>query len=64
MAWVCKSYTDMELVFEEKPTRIKLHWEPSINSDTNCVILPDGSIKKLIGRELCWEDEPVELKEG
>lgn len=26
------------------------------------VILPKGSIKKLIGRELTWEDELVELK--
>lgn len=25
--------------------------------------LPKGSIKKLIGRELSWNDEPVELKE-
>lgn len=25
------------------------------------VELPKGSIKKLIGRELTWEDEPVEL---
>ncbi len=24
--------------------------------------LPKGSIRKLIGRELTWEDEPVELK--
>lgn len=24
--------------------------------------LPKGSAKKLIGRELKWEDEPVELK--
>lgn len=23
--------------------------------------LPDGSIKKLIGRELSWSDEPVEI---
>ena len=23
---------------------------------------PKGSIRKLIGRELTWEDEPVELK--
>ena len=27
------------------------------------IILPKGSIKKLIGRELTWEDNPVELKE-
>lgn len=25
--------------------------------------LPKGSIKKLIGRDLTWEDNPVELKE-
>ena len=25
--------------------------------------LPKGSIKKLIGKDLTWEDEPVELKE-
>lgn len=27
------------------------------------VILPKGYIKKLIGRDLTWKDEPVELKE-
>lgn len=28
------------------------------------VDIPKGSIKKLIGHELTWEDEPVELKEN
>ncbi len=27
------------------------------------ITLPKGSIKKLIGRDLTWEDEAVELKE-
>ena len=26
------------------------------------IILPKGSIEKLIGRKLTWEDDPVELK--
>ena len=26
------------------------------------ILLPKGSIKKLIGRELSWSDEAVELK--
>lgn len=26
------------------------------------LILPKGSIKKLIGKELTWNDEPVKLK--
>ena len=29
----------------------------------DAVSLPKGSIKKLIGRYLTWQDEPVELKE-
>lgn len=32
-------------------------------SDSDVVRLPNGTIRKLIGRELSWEDEPVELKE-
>ena len=31
--------------------------------ETNYVTLPKGSIKKLIGRDLDWSNEPVELKE-
>ena len=26
------------------------------------IILPKGSIKKLIGRDLTWKDEPIEIK--
>lgn len=26
------------------------------------IAIPNGTIKKLIGRSLTWEDEPVELK--
>ena len=28
------------------------------------ISLPKGSIKRLIGRELTWNNEPVELKEN
>lgn len=35
----------------------------SFHNDSNVVKLPKGTISKLIGRELRWEDEPVELKE-
>ena len=30
-------------------------------NDSNVVKLPKGTIKKLIGKELSWEDEPVEI---
>lgn len=73
MAWVCVGYNDEELVFNYKPKRkiyeIDFLWDGNnmiapewIDSKhTGRITLPKGSIKKLIGRELKWEDEPVEL---
>lgn len=54
-------------IFEEKPERFYAQWKPTFCEYQDRVYdnveLPKGSIKKLIGRELSWEDEPVELKE-
>ena len=76
MAWVCVGYSGEELIFSNKPYRkicknvfridnddiIDRYWI----DDKYCsyLNLPKGSIKRLIGRELSWEDEPVELKEN
>lgn len=32
------------------------------NGGVDKMVLPKGCVKKLIGRELSWNDEPVELK--
>lgn len=63
MAWVAVNKNGNELVFKEKPDRIEKHdiavWCPS---DWWCFIeLTSGTIEKLIGRPLTWEDEPVEI---
>ena len=74
MAWVACGIYDEELVFVNKPHRrisknefffdendiYKHEWI----DDRYCgSINPSrGSIKKLIGRELSWDNEPVELK--
>lgn len=49
-------------------TKNKLHkWSAHWSTDNNdplpegCIILPKGSIEKLIGRKLTWKDEFVEL---
>lgn len=41
------------------------HWSTDENDPLpeGAIVLPKGSVKKLIGKELTWEDEPVELKE-
>ncbi len=49
-----------ELIFSDCPTR---NWD-SWDSSDDYIILPKGSIAKLIGRELTWEDEPVEITEN
>ncbi len=75
MAWVCVGYSGEELVFVNKPHRrisknvfqiddddiIDRYWI----DDKYCgyLNLPKGSIKRLIGKDLSWSDEPVELKE-
>lgn len=75
MAWVAVDVYGDEYIFKNKPKRDGNWWvdyiyEPSEeqggaleyhhNSD---IRLPRGSIKKLIGRDLDWNNETVELKE-
>lgn len=66
MAWVAVDKDGYEFIYEDKPERY-IHcwsiWRRNFAGETmNHVILPKGSIKKLIGRDLTWNDEPVELK--
>ena len=51
----------------EEAIEVLSFWDTfEFDSDGNkldyLVVLPKGSIKKLMGRELTWEDEPVELE--
>ena len=58
MAWVAVDKDGFEAIYEEEPCReFDCVWAPEINF----IHLPPGSIKKLIGRELTWSDEPVEI---
>lgn len=60
MAWVSVDKNGDEYVWRDKPRRMGnsfwIHYQLIEQ-------LPSGSIDKLIGRKLTWEDEPVELKE-
>ena len=77
MAWVAVDKNGKEVIFAFRPLRSDPNnslnrWEPEYWSDEDVsdydnedtgISLPKGTIKKLIGRHLTWEDEPVELKE-
>lgn len=60
MAFVAVDFNNSEWVFSGEPVRSEEEW---IYPEGVGVILPTGSIAKLIGRELTWECEPVELEE-
>lgn len=70
MAWLCVNGMGEEYIFQERPATVRCvsmdYFAPSkfVCSDwKGGVLLPRGSIKKLIGRELTFNDGPVELKE-
>ena len=73
MAWVAVHKNGKEGIFSHKPTRGEdpSFWYDEVevyDSDEGLfcdteIPLPKGSIKKLIGRKLTWNDEPVELKD-
>lgn len=63
MAWVAVTKRGREFISICKPIRVTdednyFGWKDTFFE----ISLPHGSIKKLIGRELSWNDEPVELK--
>ena len=68
-AWLAVDKSGTECIYaDKKPLRGKDKWGPESwdyrydYAFYDFVELPKGSIKKLIGRDLSWSDEPVELK--
>lgn len=61
MSWVAVDVDGVECVYDLKPVRNFKSFIPC--GDGEYVELPSGSIQKLIGRTLTWDDEAVELKE-
>lgn len=61
MVWLVVDKNGTECVFTVKPTRSPYGtWR--VYCFGNYIELPKGSIKKLIGKELTWSDEPVKLE--
>ena len=60
MVWIAVDYDGTEWIYRAQPFR----GETCFKTNSECVELLNGSIKKFIGRELSWKDKPVELKEN
>lgn len=72
MAFVAVNKDGSELITSPFPPERELEfyefWQESksgcsYNIIPQTIALPKGTIEKLIGKKLTWEDEPVELKE-
>ena len=77
MAWLAVNKSGNEYIFINKPIRnseYDIFEDPVYESwdgqggrselhHYSDIELPKGSIKKLIGHELTWDDDPVELVE-
>jgi hypothetical protein len=64
MAWLAVDKDGSEIIYTHKPKRAgTLNYWIALQSSAKLVDLPKGSIKRLIGRELTWDDEPVEFVE-
>ena len=61
MAWLAVDKNGDEYIYSYKPYRDCCKGEIWL-LDGDYVKLPKGSIKKLIGRDLTWDDDTVELK--
>lgn len=61
MAWIAVDKNGREFIYMDKPNRGVIEFLPC-QDEGSYIELPQGSIKKLIGRELSWNDEPVGLK--
>lgn len=65
MAWVVIDEFEEEIILDPKPSKNKKDkdWKGYWNDFyIGKIRLPKGTIKKLIGRNLTYDDEPVELK--
>lgn len=65
MAWVAVDGEEYIYIYASEPERSEecRYWQvDSWRLSVDIVKLPPGTIKKLIGRELSWSDESVELK--
>lgn len=61
MPYLAISYSGAEIIFRNKP---RLHDNKVLSYSGEAIKLPDGTIKKLTGKDLKFGDEPVELTDN
>lgn len=70
--WLSVSTSNTEFISEVKPIRVNFpgygYWDiddddpEASEQGLQTMILPPGTIEKLIGKKLTWEDEPHQIE--
>ena len=58
MAWLAVDKDGTEVIMTNKPEKVSYYWS---NEGGEFANVPQGTIEKIIGRVLTWDDEPVEI---
>jgi len=61
MAWLAVDMDGTEYIYAEKPQRLTDIWQASDAYDDSLVLLPSGSVEKLVGKKMTWDNEPIEV---
>jgi len=61
MAWLAVDPDNSEFIYYDCPQRSFVGKFHCWGSEDETIELPIGSIEKLIGKKLTWEDEPEEI---
>lgn len=62
MAWVAVDKYNDAYIFSIKPTRDEANEIWNVKKPYMLVAIPRKYVKKLIGRDLTWKDDPVQLE--
>ena len=61
MAWLTVDYDGTEVVWERRPHRENGSWEYDRKNPCCFVELPKGSVVKLTGYTMSYDDDPLEI---
>lgn len=67
MAWLAVDRDGSEYIYEEKPRKFENIYTPQVSEYgygemTHNIELPKGTIEKILGRKITFDDDPVLFK--
>ena len=63
MAWIAVDPNDDEYIFRDEPVRFEYYFDSQKeNVIQDYIVVPRGTSLKLTGKQMTWNDEPIELE--